>query len=114
MDASNKLCLEGITTTTQAPINEEMYDKIPGMANVLGVLQEVLIWPSKFPLFFQNSPLSKQQGVLLFGVPGCGKTFVVSQIAKKWKLRIICIKGPELLAKYIGQSEENVRKLFEK
>lgn len=91
-----------------------MYGEIPGMGKVLEVLEEVLVWPSKFPYIFQNSPLRNQAGILLFGIPGSGKTFIVSQIAKKWKSRMICIKGPELLAKYIGQSEENVRKLFEK
>lgn len=51
---------------------------------------------------------------MLFGAPGTGKGFIVSQITKRWNLRLISIKGPELLAKYIGQSEENVRNLFEK
>lgn len=50
--------------------------------------------------------------MLLYGPPGTGKTFLVSQLATCWSLRIISVKGPELLAKYIGQSEENVRNLF--
>lgn len=45
---------------------------------------------------------------------GTGKTYLVSKLAKLWHLRMICVKGPELLAKFIGQSEENVRNLFDK
>ncbi len=47
-------------------------------------------------------------------VLGTGKTYLVSKLAKLWHLRMICVKGPELLAKFIGQSEENVRNLFDK
>lgn len=112
---SNQLCLEGIRT--EAIDDEEKLDlteKIPGMDSVIEILEEVLIWPTKFPKIFQSSPLRNQAGILLFGAPGTGKGFIVSQITKRWNLRLIPIKGPELLAKYIGQSEENVRNLFEK
>lgn len=59
-------------------------------------------------LFFLNP------GILLYGLPGTGKTYLVSQISRHWNLRMISVKGPELLAKFIGQSEENVRNLFDK
>lgn len=72
------------------------------------------MWPTRFSQIFENSPLRNQAGILLFGPPGTGKTFLVSQLSKTWNLRMISVKGPELLAKYIGQSEENVRNLFDK
>lgn len=112
---SNQHCLEGIRT--EAIDDNEHLDlskKIPGMDSVIETLEEILIWPTKFPKIFQNSPLRNQAGILLFGGPGTGKGFIVSQITKRWNLRLISVKGPELLAKYIGQSEENVRNLFEK
>ena len=112
---SNQSCLEGIKTETVD--DDDGYDaseKIPGMDSVIETLEEVLVWPTKFPKIFENSPLRNQAGILLFGAPGTGKGFIVSQITKRWNLRLISIKGPELLAKYIGQSEENVRNLFEK
>lgn len=113
---SNQLCLEGIRTETNLIDGEhfDVSDKIPGMDNVIQTLEEVLVWPTKFPKIFQNSPLRNQAGVLLFGIPGSGKGFIVSQIIRRWNLRLISVKGPELLAKYIGQSEENVRNIFEK
>lgn len=113
---SNQLCLEGIKTEATNDEDEKLdpTEKIPGMDDVIETLEEVLIWPTKFPKIFKNSPLRNQAGILLFGMPGSGKGFIVSQITKRWNLRLISIKGPELLAKYIGQSEENVRNLFEK
>lgn len=113
---SNQLCLEGIKTESASNDDENfnINEKIPGMDNVIETLEEVLVWPTKFPKIFQKSPLRNQAGVLLFGIPGSGKGFIVSQITKRWNLRLISVKGPELLAKYIGQSEENVRNIFEK
>lgn len=88
--------------------------QIAGLESVVTVLEEVLIWPAKYPTIFEQSPLRNQAGVLLFGAPGTGKTYLVSRLAKLWQLRLISVKGPELLAKYIGQSEENVRNLFDR
>jgi peroxin-1 len=50
----------------------------------------------------------------LYGPPGCGKTFLASAIAKEFNIKFIAVKGPELLNKYIGASEQNVRELFDK
>jgi peroxin-1 len=114
---SNQLCLEGIETKSIDDADENansLNEKIPGMDNIIQVLEEVLVWPTKFSKIFTNSPLRNQAGILLFGMGGTGKGFIVSQITKRWNLRLISIKGPELLAKYIGQSEENVRNLFER
>lgn len=85
---------------------------VAGMDNVINVLEEVIVWPAKYPAIFDKAPLKLQSGVLLFGPPGTGKTYLISKLAKQWNLRVITVKGPEVLAKYIGQSEENVRKLF--
>jgi peroxin-1 len=52
--------------------------------------------------------------LLLYGPPGCGKTYLAGAIAKKFNINFISVKGPELLNKYIGASEQNVRELFEK
>lgn len=113
---TNQLCLNGIENHQKTEEDEDAVDinEIGGMEKVVEILEEVLIWPMKFPKLFSNSPLRNQAGVLLFGPPGTGKTYLVSQIAKSWNLRMISVKGPELLAKYIGQSEENVRNLFDK
>ncbi|XP_002134929.3 peroxisome biogenesis factor 1 isoform X1 [Drosophila pseudoobscura] len=116
LEHTNSYCLQGIQsnqkTGSDPEANEMRVEELPGLESVVGVLEEVLMWPSRYPTIFNASPLRNQAGVLLYGPPGTGKTYLVSQLATSWNLRIISVKGPELLAKYIGQSEENVRNLF--
>ena len=64
--------------------------------------------PSKFPSIFAQSPLRLRSNVLLYGPPGCGKTHIVGAAAAACSLRFISVKGPELLNKYIGASEQAV------
>lgn len=66
--------------------------------------------PSKFPNIFAHAPLRLRSNVLLYGPPGCGKTHIVGAAAAACSLRFISIKGPELLNKYIGASEQAVSK----
>ncbi|EDV96607.1 GH15109 [Drosophila grimshawi] len=114
LEHTNSYCLQGIQSNQKTGFepNEMRVEELPGLEPVVTVLEEVLMWPSTYPTIFNSSPLRNQAGVLLYGPPGTGKTFLVSQLASCWSLRIISVKGPELLAKYIGQSEENVRNLF--
>jgi peroxin-1 len=89
-------------------------------------LRETLEWPTKYAQLFKQSPLRLRSGcayntlccgyglwkecrLLLYGYPGCGKTLLASAVAKECGLNFISIKGPELLNKYIGQSEKSVR-----
>lgn len=64
--------------------------------------------PSKFPKVFSKAPLRLRSNVLLYGPPGCGKTHIVGAAASACSLRFISVKGPELLNKYIGASEQAV------
>lgn len=64
--------------------------------------------PSKFPNIFSKAPLRLRSNVLLYGPPGCGKTHIVGAAAAAYSLRFISVKGPELLNKYIGASEQAV------
>lgn len=65
---------------------------------------------SKIFIYFSHSNL----GLLLYGPPGCGKTLLASAVAKECGLNFISVKGPELLNKYIGASEQSVREIFER
>ena len=58
--------------------------------------------------------MKQSAGVLLYGPSGCGKTLIASALANESKFNFISVKGPELLSKYIGNSEQNVRELFRK
>lgn len=73
---------------------------------------QVLELPVKHGNMFKGAPLRLRSGVLLYGPPGCGKTHIVGAAAAACSLRFISVKGPELLNKYIGASEQAVRFSF--
>ncbi|XP_020586378.1 peroxisome biogenesis protein 1 isoform X2 [Phalaenopsis equestris] len=84
------------------------WDDIGGLSHVRNAIQEIVELPSKFPSIFAHSPLRMRSNVLLYGPPGCGKTHIIGAAAVACSLRFISIKGPELLNKYIGASEQAV------
>ncbi|OAV94610.1 hypothetical protein PTTG_03819 [Puccinia triticina 1-1 BBBD Race 1] len=90
------------------------WSDIGGLVETRRILRETLEWPTKYPSIFANCPLRLRSGLLLYGYPGCGKTLLASAIAKECGLNFINIKGPELLNKYIGASEQSVRELFDR
>lgn len=87
---------------------------IGGLKEAKNVLLETLEWPTKYAPIFANCPLRLRSGILLYGYPGCGKTLLASAISGQCGLNFISIKGPEILNKYIGASEQSVRELFER
>ncbi len=89
------------------------FSEIGGIDGVLSQVREVIELPLKNPGLFKHLGIKPHKGVLLYGAPGCGKTMIAKAIANEVKAHFISVKGPELLNKYYGQSEENVRKLFE-
>ena len=102
------ISLKGI----QLHSSETQWKDIGGLEEVKRTLKETLEWPTKYPKLFENIPLRPRSGLLLFGPPGCGKSILASAVAKECGLNFISIKGPELLNKYIGASEQSVRDLF--
>ena len=88
------------------------WESIGGLYKVKQSLYDSIIHPMKFKLVYENAPMSLPTGVLLYGPPGNGKSFVVPLLAKKSKLNLIICRGPELLDRYIGASEAKVRQLF--
>lgn len=90
------------------------WSDIGGLTETKSVLLETLEWPTKYAPIFANCPLRLRSGLLLYGYPGCGKTLLASAVAGQCGLNFISIKGPEILNKYIGASEQSVRDLFER
>uniref|UniRef100_A0A915EDE9 Peroxisomal ATPase PEX1 n=1 Tax=Ditylenchus dipsaci TaxID=166011 RepID=A0A915EDE9_9BILA len=87
---------------------------IAGLHEVKQKLVEIFIWPNKYAQLFANCGIAMGRGVILHGPSGCGKSMLMRALACECNFNVITIKGPELLSKYIGQSEENVRKVFER
>ncbi len=88
------------------------FSDIGGLKEAKQAVKEALELPSRYAALFQGRRGSS--GLLLYGPPGCGKTLIASAIGKECGMNLISVKGPELLSKYIGQSEQNVREAFEK
>ncbi|XP_059485792.1 peroxisomal ATPase PEX1 [Neocloeon triangulifer] len=92
----------------------DRWSKVGGLIGVKEKLTEMIFWPFNFPHLFMSNPLKLQKGALLYGMPGTGKTLIAVELAKSSGMNLIHIKGPELLNKFIGASEEAVRNLFYK
>ncbi|CCK71087.1 AAA family ATPase peroxin 1 KNAG_0G00290 [Huiozyma naganishii CBS 8797] len=90
------------------------WEKIGALFEAKRTLLETLEWPVKYAPIFQNCPLRLRSGILLYGYPGCGKTLLATAVASQCGLNFISVKGPEILDKYIGASEQNIRDLFER
>merc|ERR1712060_720255 len=90
------------------------WDDIGGLEGVKRELQEVVQCPVNFPEKFEKFGMSPSKGVLFYGPPGCGKTLLAKAIANECSANFISIKGPELLTMWFGESEANVRELFDK
>ncbi|ODQ63998.1 AAA-domain-containing protein [Nadsonia fulvescens var. elongata DSM 6958] len=90
------------------------WNTIGGLKETKAVLLETLEWPTRYAPIFASCPLRLRSGLLLYGYPGCGKTLLASAVAQECGLNFISIKGPEILNKYIGASEQSVRDLFDR
>lgn len=85
---------------------------IAGMQEAKEAVRDIIESPVKYSLIYKQCRLRLPTGILLFGYPGCGKTYLASAISSTFPVQFISIKGPELLDKYIGKSEQGVRDLF--
>jgi len=87
-------------------------DDVGDMVEVKQVLTESVLWPLTYPDTFARLGVQPPRGVLLYGPPGCGKTYLVKAIAGTGKANVLSVKGAELLNKWVGESERAVRELF--
>ncbi|KAM3210520.1 hypothetical protein ACQJBY_064474 [Aegilops geniculata] len=94
--------------------NNGGWEDVGGLNEAVTIIKETLELPSKYPNVFTKAPVRMRSNILLYGPPGCGKTHIVRVAAAACSLRFISVKGPELLNKYIGSSEQSVRDFFAK
>jgi len=90
------------------------WDDIGGLEHVKRELQELVQYPVEHPEKFLKFGMTPSRGVLFYGPPGCGKTLLAKAIANECQANFISIKGPELLTMWFGESEANVRDVFDK
>ncbi|KAL7720195.1 Transitional endoplasmic reticulum ATPase [Entamoeba marina] len=90
------------------------WDDIGGLEHVKSELKEIVQWPVLHPDLFKEYGQPPSRGVLFYGPPGCGKTMMAKAVANECQANFISIKGPELLTMWFGESEANVRNIFDK
>ncbi|MHA1331082.1 MAG: AAA family ATPase, partial [Candidatus Hodarchaeales archaeon] len=90
------------------------WDEIGGMQSIKQELIEIVEWPIKEKDKFQKLGISPPRALLLFGAPGTGKTLLAKALATESKVNFISVKGPELLSKWVGESEKAIREIFRK
>ena len=90
------------------------WESVGGPEGTKDRLRETIQWPLEYPEVFEQMDMQAAKGVLLYGPPGTGKTLLAKAIANEAQSNFISIKGPELLNKYVGESEKGVREVFEK
>ena len=90
------------------------WEDIGGLANIKKELKETIEWPLKNPKIFKRMGIRPPRGLLIYGPPGTGKTLLAKAVAKEAEANFISVKGPELLNKWVGESEKGIRKVFER
>uniref|UniRef100_UPI00398EE35A peroxisomal ATPase PEX1 n=1 Tax=Pristiophorus japonicus TaxID=55135 RepID=UPI00398EE35A len=88
------------------------WDKVGGLLEVKQILMDTIQLPVKYPQLFAKLPIRQRSGILLYGAPGTGKTLLAGVVTRESGMNFISIKGPELLSKYIGASEQAIRDVF--
>ncbi len=90
------------------------WDDIGALDEVKAELKQAVEWPLKYPSAFTEMGIRPPRGVLLYGPPGTGKTLLAKAIATETQANFISIKGPELISKWVGESEKGIRQIFKK
>jgi transitional endoplasmic reticulum ATPase len=90
------------------------WEDIGGLENIKQELEEAVEWPLKNPDSFRKLGVKPPRGVLIYGAPGTGKTLLAKAVANESDSNFILVKGPEMLSKWVGESEKAVREVFKK
>ncbi len=90
------------------------WSDVGDLENVKRELKEAVEWPLKYPDAFERLGIRTTKGILLYGPPGTGKTLLAKAVANESNANFISVKGPELLSKWVGESEKGVREIFRK
>jgi transitional endoplasmic reticulum ATPase len=100
------------TREVYVEVSETTWDDIGGLEKAKDLLTEGVEWPLRYPEVYNTAHVEPPRGVLLAGPPGSGKTLIARALANQCEASFISIKGPELLSKWVGESEKGIREVF--
>jgi transitional endoplasmic reticulum ATPase len=95
-------------------IPDVSWESVGGLTEIKDRLKESVEWPLTKPELFEHFGIKPPRGIVLFGAPGTGKTLLAKAIANEAKANFISIKGPEMISKWVGESEKAIREIFKK
>ncbi len=110
---TNIILSEKPTKAEAEKIPRITYEDIGGLKDEIKQVREMIELPLKHPELFEKMGIEAPKGVLLHGPPGTGKTLIAKAVANESNANFFTLSGPEIMSKYYGQSEENIRKIFE-
>merc|ERR1719335_633011 len=113
-NAGLTMCNPSSLRETVVEVPNVKWDDIGGLEDVKRGLQEMILYPIDHPDKFEKFGMTPSRGVLFYGPPGCGKTLLAKAVASECSANFVSIKGPELLTMWFGESEANVREVFDK
>lgn len=111
-ETANYIALSCSANDAAGVSENQNWDDIGGSFEAKEALLSTVLRPSLYRRIYERSEMKMARGILLYGQPGCGKTFIVPALARKCRMPLITCRGPELLDRYIGASEAKVRDLF--
>ncbi|MFQ3477226.1 CDC48 family AAA ATPase [Halonotius sp. F2-221B] len=118
LESDLKAALKGIEPSALREIFVEVpdvtWEDVGGLEDTKERLRETIQWPLEYPEVFEELDMAAAKGVMLYGPPGTGKTLLAKAVANEAESNFISIKGPELLNKFVGESEKGVREVFSK
>ncbi len=111
---ATKIIISDNVQSGDARATNVTYEDIGGLKNEIELIREMVELPMKHPEVFQKLGVGAPKGVLLTGPPGTGKTLIAKAVANEAKANFISVKGPELVSKWVGESEKHLREIFKK
>ena len=121
LEVDRHAMIEGMRMVEPSQMREVMvevpkvsWEDVGGLEDTQEKLREMVEWPQKYPERFENLGINAPKGILLYGMPGTGKTLLAKAVANESDSNFISIKGPEIFNKYVGESESAVREIFKK
>ena len=118
LESDLKAALKGIEPSALREVFVEVpdvtWEDVGGLEDTKERLRETIQWPLEYPEVFEELDMAAAKGVMLYGPPGTGKTLLAKAVANEAESNFISIKGPELLNKFVGESEKGIREVFSK